>query len=125
MSGGTGLARFRLTNFLHFGIYRNMTTRTALPLAKLEATEQHVEAFKALAHLTRLQVFFFLVRAGREVPAGLIQEAVEVPGPTLSHHLDILRRADLGQIGREDRYVYYSVRRNTATTLVRLLTACC
>ena len=72
-----------------------MAQRTALPLAKLQATEQHVEAFKALAHLTRLQVFFFLVRAEREVPAGEIQEAVEVPGPTLSHHLDILRRAGL------------------------------
>src|SRR5215475_12914066 len=49
-----------------------MAQKTALPVAKLEATEQHVEAFKALAHLTRLQVFFFLVRAGREVPAGEI-----------------------------------------------------
>jgi ArsR family transcriptional regulator, arsenate/arsenite/antimonite-responsive transcriptional repressor len=102
-----------------------MAQRTALPLAKLAATEQHVEAFKALAHLTRLQVFFFLVRAEREVPAGEIQEAVEVPGPTLSHHLDILRRAGLVQSRREERYIYYSVRRDTATALVRLLTACC
>jgi len=102
-----------------------MASKTALPLAQLEATEQHVEAFKALAHLTRLQVFFFLVRSGREVAAGEIQEAVEVPAPTLSHHLDVLRRAGLVQSRREERYVYYSVRRDTATTLVRLLTACC
>lgn len=102
-----------------------MASKTALPLAKLEATGQHVEAFKALAHLTRLQVFFFLVRAGDEVAAGEIQEALEVPGPTLSHHLDLLRRAGLVQSRREERYVYYSVRRDTATTLVRLLTACC
>jgi ArsR family transcriptional regulator, arsenate/arsenite/antimonite-responsive transcriptional repressor len=102
-----------------------MAQRTALPVVKLDATEQHVEAFKALAHLTRLQVFFFLVRAGREVPAGEIQEAVEVPGPTLSHHLDILRRAGLVQSRREERYIHYSVRRDTATALVRLLTACC
>jgi ArsR family transcriptional regulator len=93
--------------------------------AKLEATEQHVEAFKALAHLTRLQVFFFLVRAEGEVPAGEIQEALEVRGPTLSHHLDILRRAGLVQSRREERYIYYSVRRDTTTALVRLLTACC
>ena len=52
-----------------------------LPLARLDANQTHVEAFKALAHLTRLQVFFFLVRARREVPAGEIQEALEVPGP--------------------------------------------
>src|SRR5215510_14459238 len=102
-----------------------MTQRTALPLAKLEATEQHVEAFQALAHLTRLQVFFFLVRAGREVPAGEIQEAMEVPGPTLSHHLDRLRRAGLVRSRREERYVYYSANPDTAIALVRLLTACC
>jgi ArsR family transcriptional regulator, arsenate/arsenite/antimonite-responsive transcriptional repressor len=98
-----------------------------LPLARqeLRADETHVEAFRALAHLTRLQVFFFLVRAEREVPAGEIQEAVDVPGPTLSHHLDILRRAGLVQSRKEERYVYYSVRPDTVTDLMRLLTACC
>jgi len=87
--------------------------------------EAHAEAFRALGHLTRLQVFFFLVRARREVPAGEIQEAVRVPGPTLSHHLDLLRRAGLIQSRREERYVYYSVRREMVSELVRLLTACC
>ncbi len=96
-----------------------------LPMAKLEADESHVEALRALAHLTRLQVFFCLVRADREVPAGEIQEAVEVPGPTLSHHLDLLRRAGLIQSRKEERFVYYSVNRETVTTLCRLLTACC
>jgi len=93
--------------------------------ARLDANEGHVEAFKALAHLTRLQVFFFLVRACREVPVGEIQEAVEVPGPTLSHHLDALRRAGLVQSRKQERYIYYSVRRETVTALMRLLTACC
>jgi DNA-binding transcriptional ArsR family regulator len=102
-----------------------MKTIPPLPLAKLEANESHVEAFRALAHLTRLQVFFFLVRAKREVPAGEIQEALEVPGPTLSHHLDLLRRAGLIQSRREERYVYYSVRREMVSDLVRFLTACC
>ena len=96
-----------------------------LPLARLSADEAHAEAFKALAHLTRLQVFFVLVRAGREMAVGEIQEAVEIPGPTLSHHLDVLRRARLVESRKEERYVYYSVQRETVTTLVRLLTACC
>ena len=94
-------------------------------LSQLAANESHVEAFKALAHLTRLQVFFFLVKAGREVAAGEIQEAVEIPAPTLSHHLDILRRAGLVVSRKEERYIYYSVRRDAVTALVRLLTACC
>ena len=102
-----------------------MKSIARVPIAQLEAAPEHVEAFKALAHLTRLQVFFFLVRAGKEMSVGEIQEEVEIPGPTLSHHLDILRRAGLIQSRREERYIYYSVRRDTATTLVRLLTACC
>jgi ArsR family transcriptional regulator len=96
-----------------------------LPVARLSASEAHAEAFKALAHLTRLQVFFVLVRAGREMPVGEIQEAVGIPGPTLSHHLDILRRAGLVESRKEERYIYFSVQRETVTTLVRLLTACC
>jgi ArsR family transcriptional regulator, arsenate/arsenite/antimonite-responsive transcriptional repressor len=96
-----------------------------LPVTQLQATDEHVEAFKALAHLSRLQVFFFLVRAGREMSVGEIQEAVEIPGPTLSHHLDLLRRAGLVESRRQERYIYYSVKRDSVTALVRLLTACC
>jgi len=102
-----------------------MRTFARLPIAQLTASEEHVEAFRALAHLTRLEVFFFLVRAGKEMSVGEIQAEVEIPGPTLSHHLDLLRRAGLVESRKEERYVYYSVRRETVTTLVRLLTACC
>lgn len=96
-----------------------------VPLTALETSDHHVEAFGALAHLSRLRLFFFLVRAGREVPAGEIQQALEIPGATLSHHLDILRRAGLIQSRKEARYVYYSVDRKAVSELVRLLTACC
>ena len=102
-----------------------MKTIGRLRVAELNANESHVEAFKALAHLSRLQVFFFLVHAQGEVAAGEIQQALEIPGPTLSHHLDQLRRAGLIASRKEERYVYYSVRPETVTTLVRVLTACC
>ncbi len=92
---------------------------------RLAATEGHVEAFKALAHRTRLEVFFFLVRARREVPVGEIQAELEIPGPTLSHHLDVLRRAGLVQSRKEERYVYCSPRPEMVAQLVRILTACC
>jgi DNA-binding transcriptional ArsR family regulator len=102
-----------------------MKSIARIPVAQLEAAPEHVEAFKALAHLTRLQVFFFLVRAGKEMSVGEIQEEVEIPGPTLSHHLDQLRRAGLVESRKEERYIYYSVKRDQVTALVRLLTACC
>ena len=39
----------------------------------LHATPANTEVFKALGYLTRLQVFFFLMRASREVSLGEIQ----------------------------------------------------
>jgi ArsR family transcriptional regulator len=103
-----------------------MKTMARVPAAaRLEASPAHAEAFNALSHLKRLQVFFFLVRAEAEASVGEIQEAVGVPGPTLSHHLDVLRRAGLVESRKEERYIYYSVKRETVTALVRLLTACC
>jgi len=96
-----------------------------LPLATLAATPGHVDAFKALAHPGRLDVFFTLVKARGEVAAGEIQEALAIPGPTLSHHLDQLRRAGLVKARRQERFIYYSVGSEMVNDLVRLLTACC
>ena len=102
-----------------------MKTSTANPRTPLEARPAHVEAFAALAHQTRLELFFLLVRRREEIPAGELQEALEVSGPTLSHHLAVLRRAGLVESRKEERFVYYTVKRDTVTDLVRLLTACC
>ena len=96
-----------------------------LPVARLQAADSHVEAFAALAHLSRLQAFFFLVQRGKETSVGEIQEALDIPAPTLSHHLDALRRAGLVTSRKEERFVYFSVRADTVTDLVRLLSACC
>ena len=92
---------------------------------RLTARPAHVEALKALAHLSRLRVFFFMVQRGAETPAGEIQEATGIPSPTLSHHLDLLRRAGLIQSRRKERFVLYSLRPEMVMELVRLLTACC
>lgn len=102
-----------------------MKPTTNSPRPPLHARPEHVEAFAALAHQTRLELFFLLVRRGEEISAGELQEALEIPGPTLSHHLTTLRRAGLIDSRKEERYVYYTVKRETVTDLVRLLTACC
>jgi DNA-binding transcriptional ArsR family regulator len=95
-----------------------------LPLATLVATPEHVDAFKALAHPGRLDVFFTLVKARTEMSAGDVQQAVGMPGPTVSHHLDQLRRAGLLEARRQERFIYYSVG-PMVNDLVRILTACC
>jgi ArsR family transcriptional regulator, arsenate/arsenite/antimonite-responsive transcriptional repressor len=91
----------------------------------LAASPAHVAAFKAIAHIARLRIFFFLVSRREEVATGEIQEAVGIPGPTLSHHLDILRRAGLVVSRREARFIYCSVNYEFVSELVRLLSACC
>jgi DNA-binding transcriptional ArsR family regulator len=96
-----------------------------LLLATLAATPEHVEAFKALAHPGRLDVFLALVKARRAVTVGEIQETLGIPAPTLSHHLDQLRRAGLIETRRQERFIHCSVGTNMVNDLVRLLTACC
>ena len=111
----------------YFDIFRNMETiNTYVTATTLEAEQKHAEAFKALSHKTRLAIFYHLVRKGVEGDTvGNLQEAVSVPWATLSHHLDVLRRADLLASRREERFVYYRVRPEQVGDLVRLLTACC
>lgn len=95
-------------------------------LSSLEVEQKHAEAFKALSHRTRLAIFYHLVRQGEEGDTvGNLQEALDVPWATLSHHLDVLRRAGLLASRREERYIYYRVRPERVSGLVRLLTACC
>jgi ArsR family transcriptional regulator, arsenate/arsenite/antimonite-responsive transcriptional repressor len=96
-----------------------------LPIATLVATPEHVDALKALAHPGRLDVFFTLVKARGELAAGQIQDSLGIPAPTLSHHLDQLRRAGLVKSRRQERFIHYSVDPAMVNDLVRLLTACC
>ena len=91
----------------------------------IKARPEHVEALKALAHIDRLRVFFHLVQAGKALPANAIQTALDLPGPTLSHHLDNLEQAGLITRERQERYVLSAVRREMVVELVRILTACC
>ena len=73
----------------------------------------------------RLDVFFTLAKARAEMTVGQVQEALGIPGPTLSHHLDQLRRTGLIKSRREERFIHYSVASVMVNDLVRLLTACC
>ena len=103
-----------------------MKSIARVPIAQLEAAPEHVEAFKALAHLTRLQVFFFLVRAGKEMSVGEIQEEVEIPGPTLSHHLDKLKNENLVTVRRDGTYLWYRANTDALKDLLGFLYAeCC
>jgi len=103
-----------------------MKTIARLPMAQLAADAGHVEALKALAHRSRLQVFFVLVKAAGEMSVGEIQEAVEIPGPTLSHHLDALQREGLVTVTRQGKFLRYRADAAGLKDLLAFLyTECC
>lgn len=121
------MERKDLTPAHYFYIIRNMEMINGKRTATfLEPEHKHAEAFKALSHETRLAIFYHLVRKGESGDTvGSLQEEIDVPWATLSHHLDVLRRAGLLASRREERYIYYRIRPEQVGDLVRLLTACC
>jgi DNA-binding transcriptional ArsR family regulator len=63
-------------------------------------------ALGALAHPTRLELFRRLIRAGRTgLGVGELRSAAELPGATLSNHLNVLRQARLVMDQREGRTI--------------------
>ena len=60
-----------------------------------------------LGHSTRLSVFRLLVKAGEQgLSVGDIKKHLNVPGPTLSHHLHRLISVGLVKQQREGRVLY-------------------
>lgn len=50
--------------------------------------EKAASQLEALGNVTRLKIYRALVRAGEEgMPVGRLQEGLEIPASTLSHHL--------------------------------------
>ena len=65
------------------------------------------KALKELGHVTRLRIFKAVVRAGKKgVAVGVIQEQLQIPGSTLSHHISSLMAAGLIAQRREGRVLY-------------------
>ncbi len=65
------------------------------------------ELFKALADPTRRQILQ-LLKKNDLTPSDLLQK-IKVSQPTLSHHLDILKRANLIDGVREGQYIRYGL----------------
>lgn len=65
------------------------------------------ELFKALADPTRRQILQ-LLKKGDLTPSDLLQK-IKISQPTLSHHLDILKRADLIDGVREGQFIRYAL----------------
>ncbi len=63
--------------------------------------------FKALADSTRRKIIQLL--KDKDMTPSEILEKIDISQPTLSHHLDILKRANLIQGEREGQFIRYSL----------------
>jgi len=63
--------------------------------------------FKALNDKTRREILMLLKEKDRT--AGEIAEQFDISKPSISHHLDILKRADLVTSEKKGQFVCYSI----------------
>lgn len=91
---------------------------------------KHNEAADKLAelgHITRLQIFRTLVKAGPEgLPVSDIQKKLKSPGSTLSHHISRLVNVGLLKQEREGRVLRCHAQYTALTQLMDYLSEeCC
>jgi ArsR family transcriptional regulator, arsenate/arsenite/antimonite-responsive transcriptional repressor len=107
---------------LYFRHDRNMT-----PGADLDRLARYADMFSALGTEPRLRILQLLLSAH---PEGLvvneIQEELDIPSSTLSHHLDKLRNEELVDVQREGTFLRYTAHTEVLQELLRFLYAeCC
>ena len=86
-----------------------------------------INAFSALAHDTRLEIFRLLVQRGpKGTPAMEVGRLLDIKPSTLSGHLAALKRAGLVSSERQHREIQYAPRIDAVNGLVHfLLKDCC
>ncbi|HVE61681.1 MAG TPA: autorepressor SdpR family transcription factor [Chitinophagaceae bacterium] len=75
--------------------------------------------FKALNDKTRRDILEMLRE--RDMSAGEIVEQFPISGPSISHHLDLLKQADLVRTNKDGQYVYYSLNTTVVDDIMKWL----
>jgi len=75
--------------------------------------------FKALNDPTRREILQLLQE--RDMTAGEIVECFKISGPSISHHLDLLKQAKLVVAEKEGQYIYYSLNTTVVDEIVKWL----
>lgn len=63
--------------------------------------------FKALNDETRRKILMLL--RNKDLTAGEIADEFNITKPSISHHLDLLKRADLVTSEKKGQFIYYSI----------------
>lgn len=80
-------------------------------------SNEHV--FKALADPTRRKILHLL--GGNELTAGEISRHFNISAPSMSHHFNVLKNADLVFVRREGQQLYYSLNTTVFQDLLTVL----
>jgi ArsR family transcriptional regulator len=92
-----------------------------------ERVARYADMFSAMGTEPRLRIMQLLLSAH---PEGLvvseIQDELDIPGSTLSHHLDKLKNEDLVQVERRGTFLRYTANTEALREILQFLYAeCC
>lgn len=109
----------------YFCNYRNMTT--AANRKNAEDIARYADMMSAMGTEARLRIMQLLLSAHPEgLVVGDIQEEMEIPNSTLSHHLDKLKNENLVQVKRESTFLRYTANTEALQELMQFLySECC
>ena len=74
------------------------------------------DVFKALKDATRRRILQLLKE--RDMTAGDIAQAFNISKPSISHHLDLLKRADLVTVERRGQFLHYHLNATVVESLL-------
>ena len=75
--------------------------------------------FKALNDPTRRSILELLKQ--KDLTAGEIADQFNISKPSISHHLDILKKAALVVAVKEGQYIYYSINTTVMDEMIKWL----
>ena len=92
-----------------------------------ERVIKYADMFSAMGTVARLRIMQLLLSAHPEgLVVGEIQEELDIPNSTLSHHLDKLKNEGLVKVQRESTFLRYSANADVLQELLGFLYAeCC
>jgi ArsR family transcriptional regulator len=103
------------------------STKSSAPTRSSERVAKYADMFSAMGTEPRLRIMQLLLSAHPEgLVVGEIQEELEIPNSTLSHHLDKLKAEDLVRVERNGTFLRYIADTDTLQGLLQFLYAeCC
>ncbi|NTV99869.1 MAG: helix-turn-helix transcriptional regulator [Oscillochloris sp.] len=90
---------------------------TLAPRITVEQAQQISDDLSILSHPVRLQILDMLAQHDGQVCVCDLEAALPVKQPTVSHHLKLLRDADLIDCERRGLWAYYFIRHETMNAL--------